>query len=163
MRGLFIGRFQPFHKGHLKDIEDALCEVDELLIGIGSSQKSHTKENPFTVNEREEMILLSLKHLDNNKFNIFTIPDFNDDKKWVDYIEKTVPKFDIVYTGNDWTEKCFNKNGYRIKKVKLIEGISSTKIREEIIKNDSWKNMLPKEVLKYLESIEGIKRVKKLR
>ena len=54
-RGLFIGRFQPFHLGHLQDIKDALKEVDELLIGIGSSNEERTKENPFTVNERVKM------------------------------------------------------------------------------------------------------------
>ena len=55
-RGLFIGRFQPFHLGHLSDIKNAFKEVDELAIGIGSSNEKHTKENPFTVEERTEMI-----------------------------------------------------------------------------------------------------------
>ena len=45
--GLFIGRFQPFHNGHLQDIKNALKEVDELIIAIGSSQHFNTKENPF--------------------------------------------------------------------------------------------------------------------
>jgi len=54
--GLFIGRFQPFHLGHLSDIKDALKEVDELVIAIGSSQHSGTKENPFSTEERIKMI-----------------------------------------------------------------------------------------------------------
>ncbi|MEM2947357.1 MAG: adenylyltransferase/cytidyltransferase family protein, partial [Candidatus Bathyarchaeia archaeon] len=36
-RGLFVGRFQPFHKGHLSVIEDILKEVDELVIVVGSA------------------------------------------------------------------------------------------------------------------------------
>ncbi|MEM3766696.1 MAG: adenylyltransferase/cytidyltransferase family protein, partial [Candidatus Bathyarchaeia archaeon] len=31
-RGLFVGRFQPFHKGHLHVIKEILSEVDELVI-----------------------------------------------------------------------------------------------------------------------------------
>ena len=55
-RGLFLGRFQPFHLGHLDVIKQALKMVDELVIVIGSAQYSHTFENPFTDSEREEMI-----------------------------------------------------------------------------------------------------------
>ena len=58
-RGLFIGRFQPFHLGHLKDIKRAIQEVDELVIGVGSSNEECTKENPFTVEERIEKRWLS--------------------------------------------------------------------------------------------------------
>ncbi|MEK6949007.1 MAG: nicotinamide-nucleotide adenylyltransferase, partial [Nanoarchaeota archaeon] len=125
-RGLFIGRFQPFHLGHLQDIKDALKEVDELLIGIGSSNEERTKENPFTVNERVKMADSVLLKNGISKYFIFPIPDFNDDDKWVQHIEKNLPKFDVVYTGNKWTERCFRKFGYNIKKVNMLEGISST-------------------------------------
>ncbi|MFB0514560.1 MAG: adenylyltransferase/cytidyltransferase family protein, partial [Candidatus Bathyarchaeia archaeon] len=37
-RGLFVGRFQPIHKGHVKAISDILKQVDELVIVIGSAQ-----------------------------------------------------------------------------------------------------------------------------
>jgi len=35
-RGLFVGRFQPFHKGHLRAVKDILGKVDELVIVVGS-------------------------------------------------------------------------------------------------------------------------------
>src|SRR3989344_3261359 len=98
-RGLFIGRFQPFHLGYLKDIKNALNEVVE-------------------------------------NYTIFPIPDFSDDEKWVEHIEALVPKFDIVFTGNYWTERCFKKKGCKVKKIKLIEDISSTIIRNRILKNE---------------------------
>ncbi|MGA3854978.1 adenylyltransferase/cytidyltransferase family protein, partial [Bacillus pumilus] len=64
MRGFIIGRFQPFHKGHLEVIKKIAEEVDEIIIGIGSAQKSHTLENPFTAGERILMITQSLKDYD---------------------------------------------------------------------------------------------------
>ena len=57
MNGLLIGRFQPFHFGHLEAIHFGLSKVDTLFIGIGSSNKSHQERNPFTADERKEMML----------------------------------------------------------------------------------------------------------
>ncbi|MEM2966110.1 MAG: adenylyltransferase/cytidyltransferase family protein, partial [Candidatus Nitrosocaldaceae archaeon] len=56
MKGLFIGRFQPFHNGHLEAIRFALKQVEILWIVIGSAQRSHEQRNPFTAGERLSMI-----------------------------------------------------------------------------------------------------------
>src|SRR3989344_9068459 len=121
--GLFIGRFQPFHKGHLQDIKDALNEVDELIIAIGSSQFSHTEENPFSVEERIEMIEDTLIANDISDYTIFPIPDIGNYNKWVEHIELIVPQFDVVFTGNELTEKLFREKKYKAIKVKIMEGI----------------------------------------
>ena len=60
MIGFLIGRFQPFHLGHLEAIKFALSKVEHLHVGIGSSNKSHEKRNPFTADERKKMILSSI-------------------------------------------------------------------------------------------------------
>ena len=161
-RGLFIGRFQPFHLGHLNDIKNALKEVDELVIGVGSSDEKHTKDNPFTVKERIEMMDLVLPNNDIQNYTVFPIPDFHDDKRWVEHIETLVPEFDLVYTGNKWTEKCFKKK-YKVKKVKIIKGISSTIIRHKMIKNQDWKAIVPKETADYIKKINGVRRVKRIK
>ena len=59
--GFYTGRFQPFHIGHLSAIKQALDTVDFLYIGIGSSQYSHEKYHPFTIDERVEMIQKALE------------------------------------------------------------------------------------------------------
>ena len=41
VRGILIGRMQPVHNGHIEVIKKTLEEVDEIVIGIGSAQKSH--------------------------------------------------------------------------------------------------------------------------
>ncbi|MEM3596417.1 MAG: adenylyltransferase/cytidyltransferase family protein, partial [Candidatus Bathyarchaeia archaeon] len=56
MVGLYVGRFQPFHLGHLEVVRSILNRADELIIAIGSSQYSHTRRNPFTAGERVTMI-----------------------------------------------------------------------------------------------------------
>ena len=161
-RGLFIGRFQPFHIGHLSDIKNALKEVDELVIGVGSSNEKHTKYNPFSVEERIEMIDLVLPANDIGKYTVFPIPDFGNDEKWLEHVETLVPKFDVVYTGNKWTEKCF-KGKYKVKRVDMLKGVSSTIIRNQILKNKDWQSLVPKEVVEFISKIKGVERVKKIK
>jgi len=60
MNGLLIGRFQPFHNGHLEAVIFALSKVEKLYVGIGSSNKDHEKRNPFTADERKSMISSSV-------------------------------------------------------------------------------------------------------
>ena len=140
MRGLFIGRFQPFHKGHLNDVKTALKEVDELIIAIGSSQESNTKKNPFSADKRKNMIELALKKENITNYKIFNVPDFNNDVKWLGFIKNNLPQFDVVFIsdkntdGERWVELCL-KDKFPIKKIHALKNISSTIIREIIIDN----------------------------
>jgi len=56
MKALFIGRFQPFHKGHLLFLKSIYTQYDKIIIGIGSSQYSNSLDNPFSYDERKMMI-----------------------------------------------------------------------------------------------------------
>ena len=53
---LFIGRFQPLHHGHIYCFYRILESHKKLKIGIGSSQLSKTKNDPFTSKERIKFI-----------------------------------------------------------------------------------------------------------
>ncbi len=58
---LFIGRFQPFHKGHEKIISYLLRRYSKITIAIGSAKEKRTKDNPFSAAERKEMIRTVLR------------------------------------------------------------------------------------------------------
>ena len=153
-RALFIGRFQPFHNGHLAVVKNILKSFDEIIIGIGSSQEKNTLKNPFSYNERKEMISKTLKNNKIKTFKIFPVPDLYDDAKWVNYIIKNLPKFDAAFSGNEWTIRCFNKHKIKSFKIKLVKGISSTKIRELIRKNKKWEKLVPKETAIAVKKID---------
>ena len=58
---IVLGRFQPFHKGHAAMVSAALEHLEmnsegTLRICIGSSEAEESLENPWTANEREQMI-----------------------------------------------------------------------------------------------------------
>jgi len=156
-RGLFIGRFQPFHIGHLHIIKTVLQEVDELVIGIGYSKEKNTEMNPFSVEERIEMIESVLQKI-GNKYTLYPIPDHPNDSKWMEQIEVLVPKFNIVFMSDKntyaekWVEKCFEKK-YKIKKIKALMGIDATEIRSRIKNKKDWKSLVPDEIKEYIEKL----------
>ena len=53
---VLIGRFQPFHLGHLHLVETALEKADRLLILLGSHRCAPDTRNPWSSEEREAMI-----------------------------------------------------------------------------------------------------------
>ena len=159
---LFIGRFQPFHNAHLKDIKDILKKYDEVIVGIGSSQEKLTVDNPFSIKERVEMIEITLTDNNIQKFTIFPIPDINDDGKWVEHVVSLVPKFDTVFSGNDTTINLFNEKNFITRQITLIPGISATEIRRRMLKENNWHELVPKQVIEYIEKIDGIKRIRKI-
>ena len=58
--GVFLGRFQPFHIGHMSIVEEILQHHERLVLVIGSAEKSGTDENPWTLQEREKIIRASI-------------------------------------------------------------------------------------------------------
>lgn len=160
--GLFIGRFQPFHIGHLKDVRDALKDMDELIIAIGSSQHSNTEENPFTVEERMRMLEDALIANNISDYTLFPVPDIGDDSKWVEHVRTLIPKFDVVYSGNPTVQKLFESRHFKVKKIKLLPNVNATTIRDKILKDQDWEKLVPNEVSSYLKKIDGIKRIKNI-
>lgn len=51
-----IGRFQPFHRGHLKLLDTARQIARHSLVCVGSSGVARNIKNPFTFAERKRMI-----------------------------------------------------------------------------------------------------------
>ncbi|MBW2966741.1 nicotinamide-nucleotide adenylyltransferase [Candidatus Woesearchaeota archaeon] len=158
---LFVGRFQPFHQGHLEAVKQILKENDKIIIGIGSSQYSNTEHNPFTAEERKQMIDKTLKANNINNYKIVFIPDIHDGNRWASYVENLIPKFNIVYTNSQYTKFCFDKiKKYPIKPIKITFDTNSTEIRNRIKQNKNWKELVPKEIAQEIERINSIKRIK---
>lgn len=159
LSGLFIGRFQPLHLGHLNAIDKTFSDIDSLIIGIGSSEKHHTAENPFTYEERKSMIKSSV----NGDYRIVPIPDINDYSKWVEHIETIVGDFDVVYSGNAVVNDLFEKKGYNIKKIAEEIYISSSAIRDMMALGGGWRKFTSRKVTEYIEKIDGVERVRMLK
>jgi nicotinamide-nucleotide adenylyltransferase len=156
MNGLLIGRFQPFHLGHLEAFRFALSKVDKIWIGIGSSNKPSEKNNPFTADERKEMILSSIDTSISNRIQVFSIPDLENHEKWIENIDLIVPDFDVVFTNDELTQSLYSKLGKKVIPVpfKNREILSGTNIRNKILSDQDWHTLVPvctKTVLKKID------------
>lgn len=154
----FIGRFQPLHNGHRAVIEQIMKECNKLIIGIGSSQKSYTKLNPFTKEERRRMIEKTIK----GSYEIVYVPDIDNNDEWVEFVQSIIPHFDVVYTKNPLTKALFENAGFKVKEVEMLGELSATKVREKIVHEKEWKENLPEGAKEVLKEINGIKRIKEL-
>jgi nicotinamide-nucleotide adenylyltransferase len=165
-RGLFVGRFQPFHFGHLAAIKDVLEEVDELVIVIGSAQYSHNINNPFTAGERLVMIRKALEEarIDDSRFWAVPVPNVHLHMMWVSAVEGYTPPFDVVYSNEPLTRRLFMEAGYKVETILFHERkiYSSSEIRERMMKGENWKELVPKSVAAFLEEIDGVNRLRDL-
>jgi len=165
-RALFIGRFQPFHLGHLAALKWILKREDAVVIGIGSAQYSHDPRNPFTAGERVEMIWRVLRAeglLD--RCVIVTIPDT--DRRhalWVSVVLHYSPPFDRVYTNDPLSQLLFREAGMEVRPIPMFnrEEYSATKIRELIARGESWEHLVPAEVAEFIKEVRGDVRIREI-
>ena len=147
-RGLFVGRFQPLHKGHINSIKYCLNKVDELVVVIGSSDKSFEFKNPFTAGERieiiREAICKEIKKETLQKIFLIPVPDIGIHRLWTYNIDLLVPKYSIVFTNDQFTAMLFKERGIQIIHPELIdrEILSATEVRYRIANDKNWKELV---------------------
>ncbi|HEV2520563.1 MAG TPA: nicotinamide-nucleotide adenylyltransferase [Thermoplasmata archaeon] len=166
MRGLLIGRFQPFHAGHLEVVR-YLRErhpSQPLVLGIGSSEQSFTPANPFTASERAEMIARALAEAHVPDALSVPIPDIDRHAVWVAHVREIVPPFERIYTNNPLTHALFEREGVPVEATPLFrrETLQGAKIRAAMLEELPWKPFVPAAVAEYLEQIRGAERVRML-
>lgn len=88
---VFIGRFQPFHLGHLQVIKQGLRCADNVVILVGSARSPRCHRNPFTFEERKEMIRGALQVADRERVIVMPLEDaaYND-AQWVLNVQRQV-------------------------------------------------------------------------
>lgn len=164
IRGVYPGRFQPPHLGHMFTIKWALERVDELIVVIGSAQESHTIANPFTAGERVLMVREGLKDIGVDLGRVYIIPvaDIYMNSVWVNYLAMFVPPFRYAIARNPLVIRLFKEAGYEV----LVpppynrEVYSSTKIRRLMLQgSDEWKNLVTPSTARIIELIDGVRRL----
>ncbi len=152
--------------GHLEVFKRILKEVDELIIGVGGAQESHTLENPFTAGERLLMIMRALSEakVDLARVHIIPIPDVNNNSIWVSHIVSLSPPFEISYSGNPLVRRLFKEGGFETKKPPMIKRKEywGTEIRDRMVNGENWEGLVPKAVIGVMKEIKGVERLKDL-
>jgi len=167
IRGVYPGRFQPIHWGHVNVIKWSLERVDELIIVIGTAQESHTIVNPFTAGERVVMVKEALKdaEIDFSRVYIIPVPDILMNVVWVKYVAMYVPPFRYGIARNPLVVRLFKESGYEILMPPSYnrEIYSSTRIRTMMIVGDEkWRELVPPSVARFIDEIKGVERIREI-
>lgn len=151
---ILIGRFEPFHNGHLSNVLQALDIAEQVQILVGSSFQPRTPKNPFKYQERADMISRALyEELSNAKYdyslnnvNINPIPDFKySNNSWIANVQAIIAKEhssvedrEICILGHDKDESSWYNHAFPEWTFIPLDGftehgskpIDATKIRE---------------------------------
>ena len=162
-RALFIGRFQPFHHGHLEVVNSLLAKHEEVIIAIGSAECCSAEDNPFSAGERVEMIRASLLPEQLKRVIAIPIRDINNNSLWVSHLKSYVPEFSVVYTNNPLVKMLFSKAGIKVENISYVDrGLNEGKAIRKLMSqgNDAWKKHVPQGAHGFIMSIKGIERMR---
>ena len=164
--GLYIGRFQPFHLGHLEAVKHILQQVDELIIVVGSAQNSHTMENPFTAGERTTMLRIALKDakIEPSRYMVTPLPDAEFHMVWVAHLLSQTPAFQAAFTNEPLTARLLKEAGVHVERIPYYqrESYTSTEVRRRMLNSENWESLLPQAVADYLTKIGGVERIREI-
>jgi len=166
-RALYIGRFQPFHYGHLHAVRWILEREEEIVVGVGSAQYSHTWRNPFTSGERILMIYRTLRSEGLlGRVMIAEIPDTDTQHTtWVSVVKAYAPPFDNAYTNDPLSRLLFKEAGIPVYSIPFYERekYEATLIRKLIAEgDDEWRRLVPPQVVEVIEKINGVERLREI-
>ena len=164
-RGLMLGRFQPFHNGHLALTKQILSECDELVIIIGSAQFNFIEKDPFSAGERVLMIHEALKEAEIDLSRCYIIPVANDENnaRWLAYLRSMAPPFDVLYSGNDFVKYLARSQDSAIAieapLFAQVNDYNGTNIRHLMQDGKPWEHLVPPAVAKVIQQVGGIVRI----
>jgi len=146
---VYIGRFSPFHMGHLSVLRRALRTSENVLVLVGSCGRARDLKNPFTFDERAEMIhraALGVNH--NATLMVMPIRDYiYNDQKWITQVQERVEEFKreqltpgkAYLTGSDRDESTWYLGAFGdyflddlVEAIDLEVNMSATAIRDAL-------------------------------
>jgi bifunctional NMN adenylyltransferase/nudix hydrolase len=136
-----IGRFQPFHSGHLALLQRALSSAPTCIVVLGSSFQARTPKNPFTWHERAEMIRLSLSEQDRNRVQFLPLRDWYDEERWTAAVRQGVERLSpqtnnagaiglFGHFKDATSEYLRNFPGWRMKSLERLHAADATALRD---------------------------------
>jgi nicotinamide-nucleotide adenylyltransferase len=166
----FIGRFKPLHLGAANMLDDLCEQAEEVIIGIGSSNK-HNCDNPFTVEESEAMVRRYLGGRHGN-YTIVPIPDFGhlpeykDGSRWKEEVLSKFGPLDHFITGNGYVRRLLQDTYAIIEPSAVVTAhrkvfVSGSIVRYAMASGDPWEHLVPQAVSSYLQENGIVERFRK--
>lgn len=143
-RTVFVGRFQPLHKGHKKVIEDHIDSEQDFAVVIGSAGKKREQKNPLSAEEREKIIRSCFPELE-----ILHLKDKSEEEGGHDRWIKDLKGLGVkkVISQNDLVKELITEdNDLDLLEQELYdpEIYSGTEVRRRIRSGEEWRYLIPK-------------------
>ncbi len=157
-----IARWKPVHLGHAAVLEALVEHADEVLIGIGSSNRYDIR-NPFTPEESEAMIRLVLDRADRREgYSVLPVPDLGHGPRWRAMVVDLFGPLDLFVTANDYVRDLMREVYRVVHPVQLVPPerripLDATAVRRAMAQGEGWRSLVPAAVAEYLEA-EGLDR-----
>ncbi len=166
MRGLVVGRFQPFHNGHFALVRQALERCGSVVVAIGSSDAKPAARNPFTAAERRRMVEAAFpRELAAGIQRCVDVPDLHDPPRYARHVLSLTGPVDIVFGNDESTLGLFERDGLRTEQPGLIERerYEASALRALIAADDaSWRKSVPPAVVQLLLQLDAARRLRGL-
>ena len=162
--GVYWGRFNPPHKGHLGVIR-RFKDRYRLTVVIGSAEHRNEKRNPFNGRERKAMMESYLKETGINSVRVLTLEDGASETWAVDnLVRRCKPEAVILSTERrGGLDAALTRAGVRVVRFRRTGTTSSTLIRHLIATGDpEWRTLTGRSVAKLIEEFGGIERIRRL-
>ena len=158
--GVYWGRFNPPHKGHIALVKRLVKKVDLLIVAVGNAESRNTKRNPFSGDERVEMLKSYLKEQHIKVEDVVAVEDGNSWASSIDNLFEKCCKFEVLFTDHKAIARLV---GNRVKVVSFERkgDISSTLVRDSIAKGEEWESLTGKSVVRLIKRFDGIARIKR--
>ncbi len=95
---------------------------------------------------------------------LIPITDAPAHRVWVAQVESQTPRFDIVYSNQPLTRRLLIEAGYEVRGIKMFrrEAYEATEIRRRILEGEDWRELVPEEVYRIVQEIDGENRIRDL-
>lgn len=166
MRGLVVGRFQPFHNGHRELIHHALERCGSVVVAIGSATEPQGPRNPFTAKERRQMVEAAFpREVASGLVTMVDVPDLHDPLRYARHTVALTGPVDVLFGNEDATLDLFEAEGLRIERPGLVDrDVNEAKAIRALLAADdvAWRRRVPAAVAMLLLRWDASKRLRSL-
>lgn len=163
--GVYIGRFEPPHQAHLLVMQEALESVQKLIVVIGSARAARNTKNPFTAEERQEVITAMLRDagIPKSRLHFVHVRDyFYNESLWLSEVQGGVLSYtqgstDVALVGHIKDESSYYLRSFpawEFLPTHVVSPLSATDVRKAYFERrlEDVSGMVPPAVYAFLQS-----------
>lgn len=163
--GVYIGRFEPPHQAHLLVMREALESVQKLIVVIGSARAARNTKNPFTAEERQDIITAMLQEVGIPKSRLLFVhvrDYFYNESLWLSEVQRGVQAFthgssDVALIGHIKDESSYYLRSFpawEFIPTHVVSPLSATDVRKAYFEDrlEDVRGMVPPAVHTFLDN-----------